>query len=475
MRRLSLALCLAIVAAICNARLAPADQIRLPLELSSESRLDRLARWLKAVEQHLPGADDEFLREVASWSNDDLRMLWIDVNAVVQLMRDPRTVKFQVRAESSSAASAIRYPAPQLLRLRRLACAAAGALVDRQCVAINAAATLDAGLVRVAGAAGAAKLRGDDNYVLRRGALLHADAAMLPRAPLETPTASPSVGPRTFRVQISDGRQINAGLTAVHWEIARMALDHVKPPGADRAAPGGDAMVRRWYHATAVWMAHREDYDPLHLERGLEIFRDDPDLLFLSGCQRETFAAPHIQAAVHSISLPSGYSVWLESERGELQRAETFFRRALGVKPGFDEARLRLGRVLGLLGRHGDAARELRQAVASVDDDLLRYYGELFLGAEEEALGRFGAAFDAYQRAAALYQAAQSPRLALSSLGRRRGDRAAALRALQQLFDQPSSGLDRHDPWWTYHIAPGRNAEELLEALRQPFLAERER
>jgi tetratricopeptide (TPR) repeat protein len=234
-------------------------------------------------------------------------------------------------------------------------------------------------------------------------------------------------------------------------------------------------MIRQWYRATAAWMQRVEDHDTEHLDRAREIFAADPDILFLSGSQRETYAAPHIQHAVRSAVLPYGVSFAVSSDRGELRQAEGFFRRALEIAPDHLEARLRLGRVLGLLGRHDDAARELRQAVATADEDVLRYYGELFLGAEEESLGQFDAAFDAYQRAAALYPSAQSPWLGLSSLGRRRGDRAAALRALQHLFDLPSTGIAPDDPWWTYHIAQGRNADDLLEALRRPFLAEHER
>jgi tetratricopeptide (TPR) repeat protein len=104
---------------------------------------------------------------------------------------------------------------------------------------------------------------------------------------------------------------------------------------------------------------------------------------------------------------------------------------------------------------------------------LLRYYGELFLGAEEESLTQYDAAFDAYHRAAALYPTAQSPWLALSQLARRRGDRAAALRALQQVFDLPSEP-DRDDPWWTYYVAQARNIDQLFEDLRRPFLVEHE-
>ena len=53
----------------------------------------------------------------------------------------------------------------------------------------------------------------------------------------------------------------------------------------------------------------------------------------------------------------------------------------------------------GLLDRHADAASELRAASESLADAEQRYYSDLFLGAEEEALGRFEAARAAYERA----------------------------------------------------------------------------
>ena len=60
-------------------------------------------------------------------------------------------------------------------------------------------------------------------------------------------------------------------------------------------APGRDDMVRQWYRATAAWMQLREDHDKLHLDRARAIFPADPDILFLSACQRETYAGAPIQ------------------------------------------------------------------------------------------------------------------------------------------------------------------------------------
>jgi tetratricopeptide (TPR) repeat protein len=369
----------------------------------------------------------------------------------------------------------IPYTNMQLGRLRAFACAAVGIVADPHCRENISSTYLDPDLRRLSELTVAGRLRGDgDNYILRRGALLHTDVAVLVAHDAVQPVPTfAALGPQRIKLEISDGRQTNLRQVAVHWDIARMVLDYLKPANQDTPAPGRDAMVRQWYRATAAWMQHVEDHDTVHLDHARELFPADPDILFLSGTQRETYAASRIQSAVRSAVLPFGVSFAVGSERSELREAEGFFRRALESKPDHGEARLRLGRVLGVLGRHVDAARELGQARASLDDDVLRYYGELFLGAEEESLGQYDAAFDAYHRAAALYPTAQSPWLALSQLARRRGDRTAALRALQQVFDLPSEP-DRDDPWWTYYVSQARNTDQLLEDLRRPFLEEHE-
>jgi len=184
----------------------------------------------------------------------------------------------------------------------------------------------------------------------------------------------------------------------------------------------------------------------------------------------ETYATAKIQSAMRSSVLPTGFSFLVESDHAELHQAEGLFRRASAGRPSFGEAHLRLGRVLALLGQPAAAESELRLALVSAQDELLQYYGDLFLGAVEEALGHFDAARASFERAAALYPTAQSPRLALSELARRQGDRGAALRAIQQVFELPPAP-SRDDPWWSYHVAQARDTDDLLEALRQPFLS----
>ena len=448
------------------------------IDPADERRIDRLERWLTLAAEHTPGVDDEPLAEIAAWPNVNLKTLWADANILVQLMRTPRAEPNAITLLSTGKSSTqMHYTSLQARRLHVLACVAGGRLPEPECVAMRARDNVDPDLRQLAVLARASLLEGDSNYILRRGALLHGDVAILAPQAMDAPGAvQPPVGGglERFRMNISDGRQLDLRLSAVHWEIARMLLDFVTLRGSDRPDPGGDDMVRGWYRATAAWMQLTENHDKLHLERARAIFPSDPDILFLSACQRETYAGPPIQAAVRSALLPTGVTIDVGSEHAELRQAETLFRRVLEIKPEFAEARLRFGRVLGLLGRHADAAVELRRAASELPETDQVYYAALFLGAEEEALGNREPARAAYERAVALAPRAQSPLLALSQLARRYGDRPEALRAIERLFSLPDEDRHEHDdPFWWYYVAQARNADDLLEALRQPYLPER--
>jgi tetratricopeptide (TPR) repeat protein len=457
------------------------------LQQGMEARLGRLEQWLKAVMRHEPGTTDAAAERVGAWSNSELRALWIDTYVVVQLIRNPKASSFSVQQVGKSRPQPVLYTNVQLQRLRALACVAGGQMVvgnvevprcadilrkrstSPQAVALN---ELDEELRELARRTSASKRHGDDNYILRRGALLHADVAMLLPTNSEPVVPSSAPGPQRLRMSLADGFGSDVRQVAVHWDLARMLLDYVKPRGSDHPAPGRDDMVRDWYRATAAWMQSREDYDTLHLDRAREIFPADPVILFLSGTQAETYAAPHIQSAIRSAAAPAAVAFAVGSDRAELRQAEGFFRHALTVDPALPELHLRFGHVLSLLERHADAARELRDALASEDEAVLRYYGQLFLGAAEEALGHADAAREAYSEAVTLYPSAQSPHIALSALARRRGDRATALREMQTVFELERAESEPDDPWWTYYTAQARNADGMLSALWRPFLAE---
>ncbi len=309
--------------------------------------------------------------------------------------------------------------------------------------------------------------RVDANAVLKRGALLHADVAMLAtaeNAPLPSPPFSGTNGSVALFV---DGRPVGFDRGAVHWDFARLLLDTVRPD------PSHDPMVRLWYRATAAHLASHYQYaDSLtHLARARRLFDEDAATLFESGCLYEALGSARVQGSIQSAELPRWFKIPIGTARANQQQAETFFRRALTIDPGLTEARVRLGRVTGLLGHHEEAARDLRRAIAATDDSLILYYAELFLGDEEQALAHRDAARGSYERAAALYPHAQSPRLALSQLARRYGDRPTALGAIRQVLNLPADRAERDDPWWTYHVSQGRHADALWGELRRPFMA----
>jgi hypothetical protein len=453
---------------------APASGARLPaIEEVGPGRLERLEQWVKAAARHAPGEDDDALTEAASWPNADLKKLWFDVNALVQIIHlppDRRSSRFTVRSEDQKRVTVVTYTPAQFRRLTILACSA-GALNDPDCVRLGAADEVDADLRRLSGLVRAAKVDGDDNYIVRRGALLHGDIAMLAPYSMEAPgDVRPTGGLERFRMEISDGQEVDFRQSAVHWEMARMLLDFVRPRGLDRADPGHDDMVRHWYRATAAWMQLREDHDKVHLDRARTIFPADPDILFLSASQHETYGGMPIQTAVRSAVLPTGVKMDVGTDRAELHEAEGLFRRVLELRPDYAEARMRYGRVLGGLAKHAEAAPELRRAAGELTEPEQLYYAELFLGAEEAALGNRAAARAAYDRAAELFPLAQSPLLALSEIARRSGDRPGALRAIDRLFALPGEERDEHDdPWWWYYTAQARDAEDLLEALWLPY------
>ena len=474
MRRIPLLVCLCAFSAVAagvsagqtTSRPRPAPA-RRPV---TQERIDRLDRWLKLVARHQPGEIDPELEEVAAWSNSSLQDLWVDAEILVQLARIRHGAYFR------SSSADVHYSKAQAHRMSVLSCVAAGDIFDEKCMLIiNADDAIDRELRELSVLANAATLRGDPNYIVRRGALLHSDVGMLGTHSMDTPLdARPSGGPQSWRMEISDGQELALRSIAVHWEIARMLLDFVIPKGLDRVARSVTTWCSRGIAPPRREMQLREDHNEMHLTRGLRIFPDDPDLLFLAACQKETFAGAAIQTAVGSAVLPVGITVGVNSSQTELREAERLFRRTLEVKPSYVEARMRYGRVLGGLGKHAAAVVELRRAAAELTEPELSYHAYQFLGAEEEALGNRDAAQAAYERAAALFPHAQSPLLALSQLARRYGDRNGALRAADRLFalqDDPDN--ERDDPWWTYYLVQARSADDLLVALHQPYLADR--
>ena len=241
------------------------------------------------------------------------------------------------------------------------------------------------------------------------------------------------------------------------------------PERDTRAYPERDATVRQWYRATSAILIQTKHLDFDHFRDAIKLFPNDAEVLFLDGALHEMLAGPLVQASLRAARLPSGVPNPVEGERDELRVAETRFRHSLAADPARAETHMRLGRVLGLFGRHAEATKELLAAAG--DEPLVEYYRALFLGRELDATGAAEQARASYNRAAELFPRAQAPYIALSEAAMRAGDRAAAQSAMQVVWELSAASPDGEDPLWTYHFAAGRSGQALLDAINVMFSA----
>lgn len=439
------------VAAHSSAQAAPSAQE------NKMSRLDRLEAWVAAVNHHTPGMGDEAVLDINQWSAADLRNVWIDVLSLTSFVREPSVSVFFVPAEpqlrltpagwattpASGRPTTVSYSGRDFERLRKLA-ASLGSPTD-----------------------------GRENLLLKRGAMLHADIAMLAPADARFRPKSAATGSTRYRLNMDDGRPTGLETEANHWDMGRRLLERVRyrdPRGAGARGPGMDETVRLWYVATCAHLISLGDLDPPHFIRAVELFPKDQDLLFLRGALHEAMASVRRQSAMRRANIPAGVSFAMGSRGDELSLAERFYERALEVSPQFYEARIRYARVLGERRHHDESVRELQRA-EGVPGQLLQYYAALFLGGELEALGKDDDAVRAYERAAKLFPTAQSPRLGLSRVAASR-DRLAARESLLMLIEQEPAVETRDDPWWLYDVSAGRGADVVLELLHKALESE---
>jgi tetratricopeptide (TPR) repeat protein len=434
-----------LVAAVCAVAIAAVLRAQSDLPSSGSpktpSRSERLEAWLSAIESHEPGRGDKALSVFDSWRPDEYEALSTDVATLSLLIDNPKLGKFYSKPQGQKAAVQIAYSASDLARIASLAKAAAARGAE-------GGLSLEERLAR------------NRNHILKRGAILHGDLAAEQIRGVRPRTDTSDL--QQVTLSLSDGRQSGFGVKVGHWEMARLLLDKVVPQ------PGQDEFVRRWYIASAEYLQAMGQLMREHFTRGLRVFPEDADLLFLAGCLHEALAEPRVQDAVQNSVLPTDVTFGVSSKRAELKEAESFFRKALKVRPDHLEAGLHLGRVLGLRGEHLEAATLLLGPAADAKEPLLQYYAQLFLGAEVEALGDRVQARDLYTRAAMLYPQAQSPKLALSLLSWHDGNHAGALGAMASVLAVP--GGARTDPWWIYYGSQGRNATDKLTAIYAQFL-----
>ena len=421
-------------------------------------RITGLEAWLSAVERHRPGALDDSVRLVYGWNQEQLRLIWIDVRTIVSLVRVPDIALFYITEESAVSGPGQRgqqvspvattrsrqvlYTIGELRRLRQLA----------KTVSSNGKP-------------------GPENDILKRGALLHADIGVLGLKAVSGSSDRP--GPGGLTVFMNDGQQLGLQNTISHWNMGGRLLDAVRPVDIKnglqtRPDPAADDYVRRWYIAGAAYMTRIRNIESAHFTRALELFPNDPDVLFFAASAHESFAGVRTQAVMRSLKAPRDVSFGVKDEGAELRLAEQLYKRALDRNPKLVEARIRLGRVLGLRGRHDEAVEQLKQGL-SATEPLLQYYAHLFLAGEFEVLGNGAQARRSYERAAAVEPLAQAPLFGLSRLADQAGDRAAAREAIARVLELSPNDYERTDPWWVYEVVQSRDVDQLLADIRQRF------
>jgi hypothetical protein len=304
------------------------------------------------------------------------------------------------------------------------------------------------------------------NRLFHRAAVFHADVASFGSG--EGTAAGAAGRPGRSMSLIGDGQRKRTVTSSVHWQFGRELIDRLSP------SPSRDPVAQAWYLATGallqslLMVSEADD----HLSRARQIFPDDAQLLFRGACALETLTAPTFQAALPTMTagprdVRGARVVGLPpSARTLLDRAEQLFRRALAHDAILTEARVRLARLTAAHGRHGEAIDMLQQALAAAPPQDIRYLALMLLGDEQMAVGLGSEARARYEEAAELYPTAQSPLLALGLLARERADRGAAGAALDRLSRLPPEPEKRVDPFWGYYVMQGRDADRLLEQLR---------
>jgi hypothetical protein len=255
-----------------------------------------------------------------------------------------------------------------------------------------------------------------------------------------------------------------------HLRIAHELVE--RTVRSQHATDDDKAFAADWYLAVAAALAGVDDLAGLrdHLQSARNLFPDNSEVHFVSGCLAETIASPAVQAAIEASGRPAGekpasqtktiellYQRFL-TRSGSLADAETQFRSALSHNPGHREARVRLAYILILKDRPEEALRTLDASRAD-EDTIVEYYEALIRGRALERLQRLAEARAAFTTAGRVFPAAQSPAIALSRLAALDGDADAARLRLERPLTGEAAGDD--DPWWVYHRCSGRDAKRI--------------
>jgi tetratricopeptide (TPR) repeat protein len=375
--------------------------------MTQRFRADRLASWVGTVLRHEPGQLEASAERVSGWSPRELAELLVDLEGL-----------------GAAVAKAVKGAKADRLRVK---------VRDWEGRAEDAIALL--GMTPEHASAD------DFTRLVERGVLFHTDVGVLAA---EAQSAA------------DIGRELPR--TSLHFGVAMTLVGLL---GRDASAGG---FTLAWYRGVMGFLQlhHEIVAAPLLVERAVSLYPDDVVLLMSAASVYELLGSPVIQD--REFFQDSGLMPAAGTGLANLRKAERFFREALRLEPGNAEARARLGRVLGGLGRRADALAELRKIALPAGDPSVDYFAWLFLGDAEAAAGHRPQARQAYGEALRIAPGAQSCWLSISRLARQGGDRSGAIDAMRRTLEADEPTPD--DPWIHYYIGPGgRRAGTLLRAI----------
>ena len=257
------------------------------------------------------------------------------------------------------------------------------------------------------------------NRLLKRGAMLHTDAAIHLGDAAAGRGCDGDPRPDRWSIRFSDGqparpRRQRPGTGS--WR-GRCSTTSRRTRRGTRPCASGTSRPPPTRSPTSG--------TPAMEDRAAQLFPEDAEVLFLAGSLHETFASPRIQSLVRSIRLPVGRRA---RGRSEIVRASRG-REALPARPraragvhggthpaGPRPAPARPARAGGARAAAGGRRAVVGRPMAAADDGLLPTTRRCSSARRAKSLGRHEAARVSYARAAALYPGAPSPLLALSRL-----------------------------------------------------------
>jgi tetratricopeptide (TPR) repeat protein len=155
-----------------------------------------------------------------------------------------------------------------------------------------------------------------------------------------------------------------------------------------------------------------------------------------------------------STAFPDGFVFAALPAQDVARKAERCYREAARLDPRLAEARLRRGRVLGLLGAFEDAEKELAAAVEASAEASQRALAQVFWGGLRDARGDLAGAISHYEEALAADRESQAAAFALGEALHRSGrPRRAAECMAEALRARPGTEIS---PWHAYHLGSGR-------------------